>query len=85
MGRGSLYSWTVVWRPQSDRFRVPYAPAIVELTEGYQMLSNIVNCQVEDLHLDMPVEVLFTPLTPGTVIPYFQPARDDDGISNRSV
>jgi uncharacterized OB-fold protein len=78
-GRGSLYSWTVVWRPQSDRFRVPYAPAIIDMTEGYQMLTNIVNCHVEDLHLNMPVEVLFTRLSLDAVIPYFQPASDDDG------
>src|SRR5215831_9992067 len=35
-GIGSLYTWTVVWRPQSDRFRVPYAPAMVDMAEGYQ-------------------------------------------------
>ena len=28
-GLGSLYSWTVVWRPQHPAFRVPYAPAII--------------------------------------------------------
>ena len=28
-GRGTLYSWTVVWRPQHPTFHVPYAPAIV--------------------------------------------------------
>ena len=28
-GLGTVYSWTVVWRPQQPAFVVPYAPAIV--------------------------------------------------------
>jgi hypothetical protein len=41
------------------------------------MLTNIVNCQAEDLRLGMPVEVVFTPLSSERVIPYFQPTPDD--------
>jgi len=41
-GRGEVYSWTVVHRPVSPEFEPPYAPAIITLDEGYQMLTNIV-------------------------------------------
>lgn len=72
-GRGHLYSWTVAWRPQTPAFTVPYAPVIVDLDEGYQMLSNVVGCDVADLRVGLPVEVCFHPV-PGRTLPYFRPA-----------
>jgi uncharacterized OB-fold protein len=40
-GRGTLYSYTIVHRPQQPAFEVPYVPIIVELEEGWFMLSNL--------------------------------------------
>ncbi len=48
-GRGSLYSWTVVWRPQNQSFVVPYAPAIIELDEGAFLMSAMIGCEDTDL------------------------------------
>ncbi len=73
-GRGKLYSWTVVWRPQTPAFDVPYAPAVIELDEGYRMLSAIVDCEPEDLVEDLRVEVVFHAVTGSTTLPYFRPA-----------
>lgn len=74
-GRGRLYSWTVVWRPQHPSFRVPYAPAIVELDEGFYLVSAIVGCEPDDLRVDMPVEVEFHPAGDEITLPYFGPAK----------
>ena len=73
-GNGTVYSWTVVWRPQQPSFVVPYAPAIVDMDEGYQMLANIVGCDVADLAVGMRVAVEFHPVSDGFAIPYFRPA-----------
>jgi uncharacterized OB-fold protein len=73
-GLGTVYSWTVVWRPQQPAFVVPYAPAIVDLDEGYQMLANVVGCDVGDLAVGMRVAVEFHPVADGYVLPYFRPA-----------
>lgn len=75
-GRGLLYSWTVVWRPQTPAYQVPYAPAIVELAEGYRMVSAVVDCTTGDLAVGMPVEVVFHEVCEGFVLPYFRPARE---------
>jgi uncharacterized protein len=72
-GRGTLYSWTVVWRPQTPAFEVPYAPAVVELEEGYWMLSAVVDCEPEDLREGMPLVVLFQPMSDEIALPYFRP------------
>lgn len=75
-GRGELYSWSVVWRPQTQAFRVPYAPAIVDLDEGYQMVSSVIGCGPDDLRLGMRLSVCFHPIGGGVSIPYFRPSGD---------
>jgi uncharacterized OB-fold protein len=72
-GRGRLYSWTVVWRPQHPSFSVPYAPAIVALDEGWYMMSAVVGCEPEDLRADMPLAVEFHPASDEIALPYFRP------------
>jgi len=73
-GVGSLYSWTIVWRPQHPAFRVPYAPAVVELEEGAFVMSSMIGCEPEDLRAGMRVEVEFHPADAEVTLPYFLPA-----------
>jgi uncharacterized protein len=73
-GRGSLYSWTVVWRPPDPTFVVPYAPAVVRLDEGFFMLSAVIGCEPEALHADLPLAVEFHPASDQITLPYFRPA-----------
>lgn len=73
-GRGRLYSWTVVWRPQHPTFAVPYAPAIIELDEGFWLMSAMVGCDHEALRAEMPVVVEFHPANDDVTLPYFRPA-----------
>ncbi len=70
-GVGEIYSWTVVYRPVTADFRPPYAPAIVTLDEGYQMLTNMVGIAADDLAVGMRVEVQFHSVEPGLTLPYF--------------
>ena len=75
-GRGTVYSFTVVHRPPRPAFEVPYVVAIVELEEGWHMLSNLVECQPDDVCVGMPVEVVFRPMSETITLPYFRPAPD---------
>ena len=72
-GLGRLYSWVVVWRPQSPVFTVPYACCIVELDEGYRMLSSVADCTTADLADGLRVRVDFLPTESGQLLHYFQP------------
>lgn len=72
-GEGALYSWTVVWRPQTPAFDVPYAPAIVTLDEGYQMMSAVVGCTPEDLQEGLRLRVEFHALDDVISLPFFAP------------
>jgi uncharacterized OB-fold protein len=70
-GHGEIYSWTVVHRPVTAEFAPPYAPAIVTLDEGYQMLTNIVGVAPEDVAVGMRVRVEFHAVGTDVVLPYF--------------
>lgn len=70
-GVGEIYSWTVVYRPVSPEFEPPYAPAIITLDEGYQMLTNVVGVAPEDLEIGMRVRAQFHVVGPDLTLPYF--------------
>ena len=76
-GSGTIYSYTVVHRPQQPVFEVPYAIAIIEMAEGWHMLSNIVGCPPEDVRIGMPVEVEFRRMSDEITLPLFHPVPPD--------
>ena len=71
-GRGSLYSWTVVWRAPHPGFATPYAPAVVRLDEGWTMLSAVVGCAPGALRDGLPLQVEL-PRPDEVSLPYFRP------------
>ncbi len=73
-GGGSLYSWTVVWRPPDPSFQVPYAPAVVRLDEDFFMLSAVIGCEPEALHEGLRLGVEFHPASDESSLPYFRPS-----------
>lgn len=70
-GVGEIYSWTVVHRPVTAEFEPPYAPAIVTLDEGYQLLTNIVGVAADALRIGMRVRVQFHAVDSEVTLPYF--------------
>lgn len=58
-GQGRIYSYTIIRRAPSPGFTVPYCIAIVELDEGWTMLSNITGCAMDEVEVDKRVVVNF--------------------------
>ena len=75
-GRGQLYSYTVVHRPQQPVFETPYVPIIVALDEGWHMLSNLEGVSESAIQIGMPLVVSFRKMSDEITLPYFR-ARDD--------
>ncbi len=72
-GLGTVYSLTRVHRPQTPAFEAPYVVAIVELEEGWHMLTNIVECPVDEVEVGMLVEVTFREASEEITLPFFRP------------
>jgi hypothetical protein len=75
-GRGRVHTFTIVRRSPEPFFaaRVPYVVAMIELAEGPRVMANVVECDVADVHIGMPVTVLFEDLGDDVHVPLFRPA-----------
>ena len=73
-GRGIVYSYTTVWRPQNPGFEIPYIVAIIQLEEGWHLATNLLDCSPERVEIGLPVEVRFTEMSDTVTLPYFVPS-----------
>jgi len=62
-GEGTVFTFTINRHPFNPSVPVPYVIAIVELVEqsGLRFTTNIIGCDVDDVHLGMEVTVAFEP------------------------
>ncbi len=75
-GRGVVHTFTVNHHPWVPGFDPPYVVAIVELNEqaGLRLMTNIVNCPIDEVEIGMQVQVCFEELEDGAYLPLFEPA-----------
>ena len=74
-GKGRVYSYTIVHQPAHPAFRedAPHVFAIIQPDEGVRMTSNIVECPIEDVEVDMRVCATFDDVTPEVTLIKFRP------------
>jgi len=73
-GRGVIHTFTVV-RQSGHKFfkgKVPYVLAMIALDEGPLLMSNVIDCDVDDVTVDAPVTVVFEKLGDDVGIPLFK-------------
>ena len=69
-GTGTVYTHSVLRRGVP----VPYCIAYVTLDEGVSMMTNIVGCDLDAVHIGQKVRVVFKPTDGGPPVPMFTPA-----------
>jgi uncharacterized OB-fold protein len=72
-GHGSVYSWIRPRYPLPEGFAEPPIVVIVELEEGYRMVSNLYAIEFEKIVAGLPVEVFFVPTADEHQVPVFRP------------
>lgn len=75
-GRGTVNSFTVVHQNSDPAFKdnVPYVLGYVDLEEGVSMISNIVNCSIDEVIIGMKVKAVFEQTSSNTGAVLFEPA-----------
>jgi len=68
-GNGTIYTYSVMRRAP-----VPYAVAYVTLNEGPTMMTNIVDCDLDNIRIGQAVRLVFKPSEGGPPVPMFTPA-----------
>lgn len=68
-GKGTIYAFSISRRPAPA-----FAIAYVTLAEGPTMMTNIVDCPLDDIAVGQPVELVFKTSVGGQAVPMFKPA-----------
>lgn len=92
-GNGRVYSFVIVYHPVHpalrDREQTPYNICLIELEEQerLRMVSSILSTVPDDIHISMPVEVIFlaTSDDPTVVLPMFVPKGNRNGIGTKTL
>jgi uncharacterized OB-fold protein len=74
-GKGNIHTFSVIFRPGMASFRkeAPYILGLIDLEEGVRMMSNIIDCAVEEVYIGMPVTVVYDDVTSEVTLPKFRP------------
>jgi uncharacterized protein len=74
-GKGEVYSFTIVRVAVRSEWTsdVPYVLATIRLDEGVRMVSDIIDCAVDDVKIGMRVQVAFDDVTEQFTLPKFKP------------
>jgi uncharacterized OB-fold protein len=76
-GRAVVYSFAIVNRsPFPDVPDFTYVPAVVDLPDAVpaRLVSNVIDADVDDIHIGMELQVDFLPIADGWKVPVFRPA-----------
>ncbi len=94
--RGVVYSYTVVHRAPTPAFEPPYILAVVDVYESsgvaphdaadsvdvWSLLTWIVDCVPESVHIGMEVHVRFVPGPDGALLPAFAPTNTGEALAS---
>ncbi len=76
-GKGEVFTFGIFHQLYHPGWKddIPYNVAWIKLDEGPLLMSNIVECKNEDIHIGMPVMVVFDDITEEVTLPKFKPAK----------
>ena len=74
-GKGEVYTFTVQQQAPSKEWAedVPYVFGVIRLEEGVFITSNVVQGDPANVHVGMPVEVVFEDVSHEIALPLFRP------------
>ena len=73
-GAGEVWSFTIVHPPTLPAFadRTPYGAVVVRLDVGVFLVSNVIDCPIDELTVGAPVELAITTVDDDLALPLFR-------------
>ncbi len=72
-GRGTVYSFVVLRHPPIPGYDYPLPVAVIDLEEGTRIVSNVVGCKPDEVHIGMRVELSIENVDEELKLPLFRP------------
>ncbi|MCP5055921.1 MAG: hypothetical protein GY937_04255 [bacterium] len=73
-GKGTVHTYTVMHHPQFPGYDFPILAVLIDLEEGTRIVSNLLGCKPEDVHIGMAVQGAVEEGDDGLKLPVFRPA-----------
>jgi uncharacterized OB-fold protein/acyl dehydratase len=73
-GRATLHSYVIMHHPPIPGYEYPLAVGLVDLEEGTRLVSNIVDCEHDEIHIGMRLECAIRRVDDELALPLFRPA-----------
>ena len=73
-GKGTVYSYVVMHRPQFPGYEYPLVAAVIDLEEGTRIVSNLVGIEPEGVKIGMSVKLSIENVDEELKLPLFRPA-----------
>jgi uncharacterized OB-fold protein/acyl-CoA thioesterase FadM len=77
-GTGTVFSYVVNHHPRHPAFDYPLVVAVVALTEGTRLVTDLVGIAPEDVEIDLPVVLDWLDADPELSLPVFRPVVRKD-------
>ncbi len=74
-GRGKVEAWGAPTHPHPFGYDSPPVVALVEVEEGFRLMTGLVGVGLEDVTMGMDVTVDFLPTSGGHQLPVFRPSK----------
>jgi uncharacterized OB-fold protein len=76
-GKGKVFSYVIYRRAFHPAYTndIPYNVAIIHLDEGPNIQSNVTDCDLDEIKIDMPVEMYFDDVSEDISLPKFKPVN----------
>lgn len=74
-GLGTVYSYVIMHHPPIPGYGFPIACALIDLEEGTRMVANVVGCELDEVHIGMPVECRIENADDDLKLPFFYPVK----------
>ena len=74
-GKGTVYTYTTVYRPIAAGQELPFVIAVVALEDagGVRIISNLVEIEPGAVEVGLPVEVVWEDMSADLAVPRFRP------------
>jgi uncharacterized OB-fold protein len=72
-GKGTVHSYVVMHHPKIPGYDYPLAVAVIDLDEGTRFVSDIVDCEPDQVEIGMRVEMKMEKVDNDWSLPVFRP------------
>jgi len=74
-GKGVVHSYTILHHPPVPGYDFPLPVAVIDLEEGTRIVSNVVGCEPDEVHIGMRVECTIESVDDALELPLFRAVR----------